>query len=178
MSTVKNFDWSQFTLNISARAEMQSAYNAFAIPSALEQWLVRRAQVSIAYAILKGRNDFVEEGDCYEWIAEEDGRANVMRGEILEANGKNFLRFTLNENYILTITVRKENGRSCIELFFKNISVNEELLITNYMKCLKEWTFHLANLKSFLEGGIDLRNKNVIAIRQPGSIQPEVINLS
>jgi len=27
--------------------------------------------------------------------------------------------------------------------------------------CVEGWTFYLANLKSYLQGGIDLRNKNV-----------------
>jgi hypothetical protein len=29
------------------------------------------------------------------------------------------------------------------------------------MGCLGGWTFYLANLKSYLEGGVDLRNKNL-----------------
>jgi len=29
-----------------------------------------------------------------------------------------------------------------------------------YIGCGKGWTFYMANLKSILEGGIDLRNKN------------------
>ena len=29
-----------------------------------------------------------------------------------------------------------------------------------YIGCGEGWTFYLANLKSMLEGGIDLRNKN------------------
>jgi hypothetical protein len=30
-----------------------------------------------------------------------------------------------------------------------------------YMECDKGWTFYLTNLKSVLEGGLDMRNKNL-----------------
>jgi hypothetical protein len=29
-----------------------------------------------------------------------------------------------------------------------------------YVNCLESWTFYLANLKSILVGGVDLRNKS------------------
>ena len=29
------------------------------------------------------------------------------------------------------------------------------------MGCLEGWTFYLTNLKSVIEGGLDLRNKNL-----------------
>ena len=31
-----------------------------------------------------------------------------------------------------------------------------------YIECGKGWTFYLANLKAVLQGGVDLRNKNVL----------------
>ena len=30
-----------------------------------------------------------------------------------------------------------------------------------YIECGKGWTFYMTNLKSILEGGLDLRNKNI-----------------
>jgi len=37
--------------------------------------------------------------------------------------------------------------------------VNEQQYF--YVECGKGWTFYMANLKSILEGGHELRNKNI-----------------
>ncbi|MFI5135298.1 MAG: hypothetical protein ACHQD9_05560 [Chitinophagales bacterium] len=161
MNDIKNFDWSKFTLQISVRAETQSVYNAWAVPTALEKWLVSKAEFSIAFTILKSQFDLVQDGDCFEWSWKHDGILDGVKGKIVEANGENFLRFILDDTSMLCVTIRKENGETLVELFHKNISANDEALIVNYLSYLKEWSFYLTNLKSFLEGGIDLRTKEI-----------------
>ena len=41
------------------------------------------------------------------------------------------------------------------------LKINEKGKVQYHMGCLGGWTFYLANLKSYLEGGVDLRNKNL-----------------
>ena len=50
-------------------------------------------------------------------------------------------------------------GETVVELTQSRIPEDENRGI--YVDCSYGWTFYLANLKSVLEGGIDLRNKNV-----------------
>ena len=48
-----------------------------------------------------------------------------------------------------------------MELTQEKIPLDEESKVNYHLGCMEGWTFYLANLKSILEGGIDLRNKNV-----------------
>jgi len=48
-----------------------------------------------------------------------------------------------------------------VELWQENIPGDEDSKVNLHMGCTKGWTFYLTNLKSILEGGIDLRNKNI-----------------
>jgi len=42
----------------------------------------------------------------------------------------------------------------------EEIPTDEKSMQSFYVGCKTGWTFYLANMKSILEGGIDLRNKN------------------
>jgi hypothetical protein len=52
-------------------------------------------------------------------------------------------------------------GETICELIQDRIPSNADLSHHLYVLCGEGWTFYLANLKSILEGGIDLRNKNI-----------------
>jgi len=47
-----------------------------------------------------------------------------------------------------------------VELTQSQIPLDDHSRMSYYVGCTRGWTFYLANLKSILEGGIDLRNKN------------------
>jgi len=47
-----------------------------------------------------------------------------------------------------------------VELVQENIPDDDQGRLYYHLVCKTGWTFYLDNLKSLLEGGIDLRNKN------------------
>ncbi len=47
-----------------------------------------------------------------------------------------------------------------VELSQEQIPTDERHKALYHVGCLEGWTFYLANLKSYLDGGLDLRNKN------------------
>ena len=47
-----------------------------------------------------------------------------------------------------------------LELTQENMPDTEEGRVKYHLQCCEGWNFYLVNLKSFLEGGIDLRNKD------------------
>ena len=50
--------------------------------------------------------------------------------------------------------------KTIVELTQDNIPPDDNPATNLHIGCGEGWTFYLANLKSYLEGGIDLRNKN------------------
>jgi hypothetical protein len=50
---------------------------------------------------------------------------------------------------------------SIVELTQENIPIENDPAKNLFVHCQTGWTFYMANLKSVIEGGIDLRNKRL-----------------
>ena len=81
-------------------------------------------------------------------------------GEVLEANGKDRMSFVFGDAGIVTVTVA-DLGDNISELTITqhDIPTTEEGKQNYHVGCSTGWTFYRCNMKSVLEGGIDLRNK-------------------
>jgi len=152
-------DWTSFTRRITVNSPEFAVYEAWAIPSQIERWFLRTAEYVGFDGNAKNRDLAVEAGDGYLWRWHgylDDVNEN---GTIVEANGQDKFAFTFTSGCIVTVSVKNEAGETVVELTQSQIAEDENHGI--YVDCSYGWTFYLANLKSVLEGGIDLRNKNV-----------------
>ena len=125
----------------------------------MESWFLRKAEFT-SHGSVRARNSFVEKGDNYEWMWFGYPDSVVERHKVYEANGKNLVRFGFSGDCIVTVTIKNEQGQNIVELKQENIPVDENPATNLYVGCGEGWTFYLANLKSILQGGIDLRNKD------------------
>lgn len=152
-------DWSTFNLRITVNALVEEIYDAWATAAGIEKWFLLSAEYTSAGGDSpRDGNSRVETGDTYlwKWFGYPGGTPET--GKILEANGLDRLRFTFTENCIVTVTVLNENGENIVHLKQEKIEPDESLGI--YLGCSTGWLFYMTNLKSILEGGLDLRNKN------------------
>ena len=81
--------------------------------------------------------------------------------KILEANGQDFLKFSFTGDCIVSVQFSTRNGLTIIELEQTDIPQESDPTKNLLVQCQIGWTFYLANLKSVMEGGKDLRNKRV-----------------
>ena len=84
----------------------------------------------------------------------------VEIGSILGCNGKDFIKFKFGTAGDCIVNIKTEEGENVVELIQENIPTDEVGMRNYHLGCKTGWTFYLANLKSVMEGGIDLRNKN------------------
>ena len=154
------YDWSRFSTRINVNAETNDIYAAWTTPGRLEAWFLRLAEFTRPDNTLRGERDAITRGDRYRWLWYGYDDSVVETGTILDANGRDFLRFTFAGSCIVTVTIKKESGETIVELEQQNIPLDETARVNYHIGCITGWTFYLANLKSILEGGIDLRNKN------------------
>ena len=152
-------DWSQFTRRITVNAAAQKIYDAWAVPSQIERWFLRSAEYVGFNGKPKDRDSRVEAGDGYLWRWHGFLDDVSEGGSVVEANGNDRFSFTFTSACVVTITIKLEGGENVVELTQSRIPDDENHGI--YVDCSYGWTFYLANLKSILEGGIDLRNKNI-----------------
>lgn len=148
-------------LRINIESTTQKIYDAWTTQAGLESWFLRQAEFTRPDGIVRQRNEYFQKGDTYEWRWHGYPDDVYERREVLVANGRDYLSFRFSGDCIVSIRVFEETGETICELTQENIQPDEQSRIHYYHGCSLGWTFYLANLKSLLEGGIDLRNKNM-----------------
>lgn len=149
---MENIDWSRFTKRIAINASIKEIFNAWITQEEIEKWFLSKAEFSN-----KNRNAVIQKDDTYVWHWHASDF--VAEGEVLFNNGKDHLEFTFL-GCLVTVKVKEESGENILEITQYKIPLDEESKMNLHTGCSRGWTFYATNLKSILEGGIDLRNKN------------------
>ncbi|HTS45118.1 MAG TPA: SRPBCC domain-containing protein [Puia sp.] len=154
------YDWSRFIKRVSIKADPKKIYKLLTSQLGLEKWFLRKAIFTSSKGKPIDRKEPVQQGDNYEWYWHGWDDNTVERGTILEANGKDRFKFSFGRAGVVTISIKTEQNEIITELVQENIPIDEQSKVYFHLGCTKGWVFYLTNLKSILEGGIDLRNKN------------------
>jgi hypothetical protein len=153
--------WTSFKVVGDYNTDIRSLYEAWATPQGLEKWFLRKADFYAIAGRLREPEEFILKEDVYEWYWHGWGDDAVEKGEILEANGTDLLKFTFAKACIVTVSFYSRNGVSIVELTQENIPIESDPSKSLFVQCQTGWLFYMTNLKSVIEGGIDLRNKKL-----------------
>jgi len=151
--------FSQFRLRVNINAEINTIYKAWATTKGLESWFLRKAIFSDPNGNRRPGTDLIKKGDTYEWFWHGYPDSVVENGEILKANDENSLIFTFSLGCPVQITIHRELNESIVELVESDLPTDTDTLLNHFIGDSRGWVFYLTNLKSVLEGGLDLRNK-------------------
>jgi Uncharacterized conserved protein len=157
---MENFNWREFVKRITVKAQPDAIYDAWTTQEGLEKWFLRLAEFRTAHGMLRTRNETIKQGDRYRWLWFGYDDLFAEENEILSENGKDRVEFVFSGGCLVTVTVQQENGETICELRQTMPMEDESEQRYFFIECGKGWTFYMTNLKSILEGGIDLRNKN------------------
>lgn len=155
-----DFDWSRFTVRINVKAPVEKLYWCWATKEGIEFWFLRRSDYKKLDGTLCSGHEFVKKGDRYSWWWDGYPDEVVEHGEILDANGKDLFQFKFGEAGICTVKIYEEQGEKIVELVQDQIPTDDKGKQNWHIGCKTGWTFYMANMRSMLEGGTDLRNKN------------------
>ena len=151
----------KFIKRISIHVSPRKVFEAWSTQSGLESWFLRRAEFTDADGKKRERDESIQKGDQYLWIWHGYGDDVFEQRTILNSNGTDSLSFEFTGQCIVTVNVKTERGETICELVQERIPFSDDITDHLYVLCGEGWTFYLTNLKSILEGGIDLRNKNL-----------------
>ena len=153
-------NWSEFKLRVNTTATVEAAYAAVATPAGLESWFLRDANITTGGKRRSGPEK-IQKGDEYhfQWYGHPDTLRHL--GRYLSADGKSVISFTFSQDLPVTISIYRECDETIIELAETFDPTVEEVARNHYLGNMKGWIFFLVNLKSILEGGIDMRNRKV-----------------
>lgn len=157
---MSNYNWSTFTTKIAVNASVERLYWCWATREGIEYWFLRMSEYKKRDGSLRKNDEPVQKGDTYKWRWYGWSDETTEEGKITDANGKDFLKFSFGKAGDCSISIKQEQGYTIVELIQENIPDTDEGRHMWHLGCKTGWTFYLANLKSMLEGGIDLRNKD------------------
>ncbi len=160
MNTEKMEAWGKFRKRISIEADSKTIYDSFSTQVGLEKWFLRTANFLTSDGRPRRKDEQVQKNDKYYWLWWGHGDDVYEKRKILEANERNYLQFEFSGDCIVTVRVKKEGGENILDLMQEQIEFDENPAKNLFVGCGEGWTFYLTNLKSVLEGGIDLRNRN------------------
>jgi uncharacterized protein YndB with AHSA1/START domain len=153
-------DYTRFTKRIAVKASIQKLYDCWATQAGLEEWFLRSAPFFHTDKTTKGCNEHAQAGDIYEWRWHGWGEEVAETGTVVEANDKDRFVFTFGNAGTVIVSITEQYGHTILELQQKNIPTDPDSTWNYFIGCQTGWTFYLSNLKSILEGGIDLRNRD------------------
>ena len=150
----------KFTITADINTEdVRSVYLLWTTPEGLESWFLREANFYTIGKRLRAKDESIAKEDTYEWLWY--GYEESERGVVMETNEIDLIKFTFSGKSVVSVNLKSANGATLVELTQENIPQENDLDKNLYVQCQIGWTFYLANLKSIVEGGVDLRNKRV-----------------
>lgn len=154
-------NWSAFTKRIPVKSTVEKIYRAWGTQEGLEKWFLRSAVFITTEKKQRERTSFIQKGDTFTWHWHGYSDSVFEKREVISANGKDQIQLTFSGGCLVTVTALPVGDITICELKQENIPSDDNPNTNLYVGCGEGWTFYLANLKSYLEGGLDLRNKDV-----------------
>lgn len=152
------YDWTQFQCKIFINCSMAQAYNAWKNEENITKWFLRSAKYKNKDGSSLAPSEEIQKNCSYKWAWH--GYDIVEEGEILLANGQNQLSFTFAGDCVVDVKLTPYKDKTLLTLVQKNIPTDEKSKVNIHMGCRLGWSFHITNLKSLLEGGLNLLEKS------------------
>jgi uncharacterized protein YndB with AHSA1/START domain len=153
-------DWSRFAIRIFVNASRQEVYQLWATRKGMEHWFLRMSEYKSSAGVVRGPDESAQKNDTYQWRWFGYPDDVTEQGTILDCNGKDLFKFSFGKAGNCTVNLREEKGSTLVELLQDEIPTDDAGRQHYHLGCKTGWTFYFANLKSLIEGGIDLRNKD------------------
>ncbi len=147
-------------MRVPVQAPIEKALTAFSTRRGIESWFLRESVFTRKEKILS-EDEAVIPGDEYTWRWFGWHDDVVERGTILDTTQKDLLAFSFGKAGNVSINISPEENISMVTLQQTEIPTDEESVVKFHLGCMQGWLCYLTNLKSILEGGIDLRNRDL-----------------
>ena len=143
-----------FTKKIFIKAPMEKLYWCWGTEAGICSWFLRKASYTTAKGSKRESASPIQPGDSYIWEWHNwDGQEE---GEILEANGTDFIEFSFAGDCKVAVSLENKEAAVLVTLRQYNIPTDDKNKLNIHYGCSNGWTFWLANLKAYLEYGIHL----------------------
>ena len=144
-----------FDLSVFIEADETKIADAWLKSGIQEQWFLARSNYVDPSGGARADDESSDSGDSYWW---EWFDGTVETGAVNLA-GTNIIEFSFGDGVQVTVQWESVHDGTQVVLSQTHDIADIENLQRVYCSCFQGWTFYLANLKAFLEHGVDLREK-------------------
>jgi len=153
----ETFNHNSFIRKICINKSIDEVCKLVSTPAGITKWFIDKAVYTTPQNTMRKNDELAEKGDKYKWFWLYKNYST--EGEILETETNKLFKLTFGSAGIVTITLAEENGKTLVELKQENYP-GEKYDESAYINCYVCWTFYLSNLKSVMEAGFDLRDRD------------------
>lgn len=153
----KAVDWSRLGARIYLDAPVREIYDSFATAAGLAKWFLAMPLYRNPGGFCRAPEERAATGDTFTWNWLTGDL--VLQGKVLDADGPERFAFTFGEGTQVRVALSNHKNATLLELVqtFDNDVPGRD---ARHVDCYGGWSFYLANLKSVLEFGQDLRDRD------------------
>ena len=147
--------WRRLVQRIDVNAPRETVFAAWATAEGLRSWMVFESALLDQDGRERGPGAVARAGDTFRnaWHTGLSGD-----GEVLEVRPDEMVRFTMEAGVEVEATVEPLEDGSVMVTLVQTHDLSDEQNLAHMLGFKDGWAFYLANLKSVLENGRDLRN--------------------
>jgi uncharacterized protein YndB with AHSA1/START domain len=148
------FSMTAFERGVLLDIPMDEAYKYAVTAEGIAKWFIGKAEYTAPDGHIRSGDELIQRGDKFnwDWVYKELS----LEGDVLDANGKDYVKFTFGKTASVNIKLSEVDGRVLFNLTQESKPDNpmEEF---SHINCYVCWTLFVLNLKSVAENGADLR---------------------
>lgn len=163
---LENYSWTEFSVKEYIPADLETVFNYWAISGKITQWFIKEAEYISPDGQKRKNDEIIKTGDLYTW---NFGKELTMKGKIIEVINNKFLHFTFgrkepdSDEYVqVRVHFESVNGETQIKIYENNIADNSFGQVNYNLSCILGWSYYMTNLRSIVESGYDLREKDPV----------------
>lgn len=150
----EKMDWTRFVTRIYVRGREADVYDFWTTEAGLTRWFLATVAFRPAGGAARAGDETAPVDDDFTWTWH--GSEFALEGRVLNAEPPSRFEFRFGTAGDVTVTLKQDGQWVLVEVAQSNIPDTPEGR-SWYVDCYGGWTFYLANLRSILEGGVDLR---------------------
>jgi uncharacterized protein YndB with AHSA1/START domain len=161
---LETYSWTEFTVREYFNSHVDTIFKYWTTSSKIVLWFLKKAHFLNPNGLEKKPDEMVNPNDSYSW---QFGKELTMIGKILDIELNKYIIFTFgqkepgsNEYVQVKVSFEENNNKTKVIIKQNNIVDNDFGQINYNLSCILGWTYYMTNLRSILESGYDLRDKD------------------
>ena len=158
--TEKTFNMDSFIHAIILNASPEEVFEYVATSSGIVKWFIGKAKYFYKDSHIRLGNEKAQKGDSFLW--NWLNKDLELKGVVTESTDNKEFSFTFSPLFLVSIELTGTDDNKTRMTLKQEYQESASKNDFSYINCCTCWVFFMTNLKSVIEHGIDLREKEAV----------------